>query len=175
MWALKPEAALALLVAWACAVAWMDFRHRRIPNSLSLGAWVFGVLHLVILGKSFLGASPTSSLLAAGFAVLVTLPGYLMRQLGAGDVKFLVALGLLSSWPLTLNCFAIGALLGAATALAGSHRLALLMWLPHALRRPGSRIEQWGLAAPPKRHVPFGTCLTLGLLLALYLGGTGTA
>lgn len=166
---LKPEAALALLAAWVCAVAWMDFSHRRIPNSLSLGAWVFGVLHLVILGKSFLGASPTSSLLAAGFAVLVTLPGYMLKQLGAGDVKFLVGIGLLSSWPLTLNCFVIGALLGAATALAGTHRLRLLMCLPEALRRPGSPIAQWGTATPPKRHIPFGTCLALGWLAALGL------
>ena len=168
---LTPSAAAGVLVAWACAVAWMDLRHRRIPNVLSLGGWVLGVSHLLIVGHSPLGASASSSWLAAGLALLVTLPGYLLRQLGAGDVKFLVALGLLSSWPLTLNSFAIGALLGAAMGLAGHNRLMLLSSLPAAWQTPGSWLARWGASRPAQRHIPFGTCLTAGLLLGLWLTG----
>ena len=172
---LTPSAAAGVLTVWACAVAWMDLRHRRIPNVLSLGAWVVGVLPLLIVGHSPLGASASSSWLAAGLALLVTLPGYLLRQLGAGDVKFLVALGLLTSWPLTLNSFAIGALLGAAVGLAGRNRLMLLSSLPAAWQTPGSRLARWAASAPQtpqkKRHLPFGACLTAGLLLGLWLTG----
>lgn len=169
---LTPSAAAGVLVVWACAVAWMDLRHRRIPNVLSLGGWVVGASHLLIVGHSPLGASASSSWLAAGLALLVTLPGYLLRQLGAGDVKFLVALGLLSSWPLTLNSFAIGAVLGATVGWVGHNRLMLLSSLPSAWQAPGSRLARWGASAPPKkRHLPFGACLTAGLLLSLWLGG----
>lgn len=169
---LTPSAAAGMLTVWACAVAWMDLRHRRIPNVLSLGGWVIGVLHLLIVGHSPLGASASSSWLAAGLALLVTLPGYMLRQLGAGDVKFLVALGLLTSWPLTLNSFAIGALLGAAVGLAGRNRLMLLSSLPAAWQTPGSRLARWAASAPQKkRHLPFGACLTAGLLLGLWLTG----
>lgn len=168
---LTPSAAAGVLVAWACAVAWMDLRHRRIPNVLSLGGWVLGVSHLLIVGHSPLGASASSSWLAAGLALLVTLPGYLLRQLGAGDVKFLVALGLLSSWPLTLNSFAIGALLGAVMGWVGHNRPMLLSALPIAWQAPGSWLARWGASRPAKRHIPFGACLTAGLLLGLWLTG----
>ena len=148
---LTPSAAAGVLVVWACAVAWMDIRHRRIPNALSLGGWVVGAAHLVILGHSPLGAPASSSWLAAGLALLVTLPGYMLRQLGAGDVKFLVALGLLSSWPLTLNSFAIGALLGAAVGLVGQNRTMLVSMLPASWQAPGSRLARWGALPPPPK------------------------
>lgn len=131
-----------------------------------------GVAHLALLGHSPLGASASSSWLAAGLALLVTLPGYLLRQLGAGDVKFLVALGLLSSWPLTLNSFAIGAILGAAVGLVGQNRAMLVSTLPASWQAPGSRLARWGASPlPPKRHLPFGACLTAGLLAGLWLVG----
>lgn len=157
----------ALIVGWAFAVAWTDWRHRRIPNLLSLGAWVVGAAVLMFSGRSFLGAEPSSALLAAAGALLVTLPGYLSRHLGAGDVKFLVAIGLLSSWPLTLICFTVGTLLGAAVGLLSSRRLSLYLALPRPLQRPESWLANWATRKPPARHIPLGTCLSIGLLVAL--------
>lgn len=148
-------------------VAWTDWRQRRIPNHLSLGAWVVALAVLAFTGRSFLGAAPSSALLAAAGALLVTLPGYLTRRLGAGDVKFLVATGLLSSWPLTLICFTVGTLLGAAVGLLSAHRLSLYLALPRALRRPDSRLARWAARTPPARHIPLGTCLSVGLVAAL--------
>ncbi len=175
---LTPAAAATALAVWSCAVAWMDLRHRRIPNVLSLGGWALGGLHLLMTGHSVLGATASSAWWAAGLALFVTLPGYLMRQLGAGDVKFLVALGLLTSWPLTLNSFAIGALLGAAVGLAGRNRLMLLSALPAAWQTPGSWLARWGACSQPAnnhtRHLPFGACLTAGLLVGLWLTGLPT-
>ena len=157
----------ALIVGWALAVAWTDWRHRRIPNLLSLGAWVVGVAVLIFSGRSFLGAEPSSALLAAAGALLVTLPGYLSKHLGAGDVKFLVATGLLSSWPLTLICFTVGTLLGAAVGLLSARRLSLYLALPRSMHRPDSRLARWAARTPPARHIPLGTCLSAGLITAL--------
>lgn len=150
-------------------VAWTDWRHRRIPNLLSLGAWGVGAVVLIFSGRSVLGAEPSSALLAAGGALLVTLPGYLTRHLGAGDVKFLVATGLLSSWPLTLICFTVGTVLGAAMGLLSQHRLGLYLALPRSLQRPDSRLARWAARQPPARHIPLGTCLSVGLVTALLL------
>jgi prepilin peptidase CpaA len=157
----------ALVLAWALVIAWTDWRHRRIPNLLSLGAWVVGICVLVLSGRSVLGAEPASALLAAFGALLVTLPGYLTKRLGAGDVKFLVATGLLSSWPLTLICFTVGTLLGAAVGLLSTRRLGLYLALPHSLQRPDSWLARWAARTPPARHIPLGTCLSVGLITAL--------
>lgn len=148
-------------------VAWTDWRHRRIPNLLSLGAWLVALAVLCLTGRSFLGAEPSSAMLAAAGALLVTLPGYITRHLGAGDVKFLVATGLLSSWPLTLICFTVGTALGAAVGLLSTRRLSLYLALPRSLQRPGSRLARWAALTPPARHIPLGTCLSAGLLVAL--------
>jgi len=161
--------ATVLVIAWALTVAWTDWRQRRIPNLLSLGAWVVGLVVLTFTGRSVLGAEPASALLAAAGALLVTLPGYLSRHLGAGDVKFLVATGLLSSWPLTLICFTVGTLLGAAVGLLSTHRLSLYLALPRSLQRPDSPLARWAARTPPARHIPLGTCLSAGLLTALLM------
>lgn len=170
MSAVTPILATGLIVVWSLVIAVGDLRHRRIPNVLSLGAWVIGAGHLLIWRHSLLGETASSAWMAAGFALLVTLPGYALRQLGAGDVKFLVGIGLLTSWPLTLICFATGALLGATWALVSRHRIGLVMSFPSAIRRPGSRIMNWATQETSERHVPFGTCLSIGLLAALFSG-----
>jgi prepilin peptidase CpaA len=159
---------VALVVAWALAIAWTDWRERRIPNLLSLGAWGVGVAVLALTGRSLLGAEPSSALLAAAGALLATLPGYLTRRLGAGDVKFLVATGLLSSWPLTLICFTVGTALGAAVGLVSQHRQQLYLCLPHWLQRQDAWLARWAVHTPPARHIPLGTCLSAGLITALF-------
>src|SRR6185437_7746907 len=91
--------------------------HRRIPNLLSLGAWVVGIGLLIFRQNSLLGAAPSSALYGAGFGLLVTYPAYLMRKLGAGDVKLMVAMGLLTSLPVTIKAFVVAAFAGAVIAL----------------------------------------------------------
>lgn len=156
-----------LLLAWLSGVAWSDWRSRRIPNLMSLGAWLVGLAVILLTGHSLLGAPASSALLAAGSALLVTLPGYLSKHLGAGDVKFLVATGLLSSWPLTLICFTVGALIGATAGLLSTHRQLLLWALPPSLRGPQSRLATWASRSTPARHIPMGTCWAIGFVVAL--------
>ncbi len=134
---------------------------------MSLGAWLVGLGVILLTGHSLLGAPASSALLAAGVALLATLPGYASKHLGAGDVKFLVATGLLSSWPLTLICFTVGAGLGVVAGLLSTRRQLLFLIVPAACQRPGTRFANWAANPPPSRHIPMGTCWAAGFIVAL--------
>lgn len=84
-----------LLALWAAAISGYDGLRRRIPNVALLLVCVPAVLALVFQGQGLLGERPWSSAggLVIGFGL--TLPGYVLRALGAGDVKFAALLGLL--------------------------------------------------------------------------------
>ncbi|WP_268238109.1 prepilin peptidase [Marinobacterium nitratireducens] len=75
-------------------IAVFDYKHQRIPNLAVAGLVLISLLSLIIRG-----VSPAGEVLAAPdvvrsiFLVLViTLPGYCRCELGAGDMKLLLAL-----------------------------------------------------------------------------------
>jgi prepilin peptidase CpaA len=69
---------------------WVDFRTHKIPNWLTVPAFILGLaLRTVVSGWS--GAK--ASLLGAGLALILLLPLVLMRALGAGDWKLMGAVG----------------------------------------------------------------------------------
>lgn len=76
-----------VLAAW---IAWEDVRTRRIPNYLTLGIAVTGLLYS-LLSHGWMGLLSGVLGLALGFGFLL-LP-YLLGGMGAGDVKALAALG----------------------------------------------------------------------------------
>ncbi|PLT44970.1 Type IV prepilin peptidase TadV/CpaA [Paenibacillus pasadenensis] len=80
-------AATGLLLALAF---WSDIRTMRIPNALTGGFFVAGLLaHAAAEGGAGLGQSALGA--AAGFIPLALL--YLLRGIGAGDVKLFAAIG----------------------------------------------------------------------------------
>lgn len=83
------------LTGWVCVMAVIDARQRRIPNTGLLLVLIPALLALVLQSRGILGTTPASSVAGAVILMAVTLPGYLLRRLGAGDVKFAVCLGLL--------------------------------------------------------------------------------
>ena len=76
-----------ILVLVAGAV---DFRSRRIPNWLSLTALALGILWSFI-DRGWEGAS--WAVAGAGIALLVYVPLFLLRAIGAGDGKLMAADG----------------------------------------------------------------------------------
>lgn len=137
---------------------------------LSLGAWVIATLILVVQHVSLLGAPASSALLAAGLALLLTLPGYLTRRLGAGDVKYLVAIGLLTSLDTTLWCFLVAALVGGLAAMLwlNAHNAARLV--PGRAKVWRTRLTQWSEATDMRSRMPLGPLLSLGLIVVLWVG-----
>jgi len=151
-----PGWGMAVLL-WAFALGYWDLRHRRLPNALTFAAALAGLGSWAILGASPLGASGMSMLAGSGIALLLTVPGYLLHKLGAGDVKLLVAVALLGGVAATLVSFVVGALI----AGIGAGARALL----------GSRFGLPPVAAG--RQLPFGTALALGFAVAVLGGHVG--
>ncbi|WP_150265708.1 A24 family peptidase [Paenibacillus tepidiphilus] len=90
-----------------------DLRHMRIPNALSLAMLGTGLLFQILFAgwHGFLFAAYGTG---TGFLVLLIL--YLMRAVGAGDVKLFAAIGswigALSTLQLLMYSVFIGALIG---------------------------------------------------------------
>src|SRR5688572_742077 len=96
---------------WAC---WSDFRHHRVPNELNLALAATGLL----AQASYFGWHGLSHGLlgmATGFGLLVAL--WLMHAMGAGDVKYMAALGAWLGPQMTLYAVIAGGLLGGLLAL----------------------------------------------------------
>lgn len=120
------------------AAVWWDVRARRVPNALSL---TLAALGLTVSVAGVAGAPrPGTAAAALGVGLAVWLPFYLLRMLGAGDVKLFAAA---SAWltPLASVRAAVGA------ALLGGVLGVLWMWrarggaftavrLHHAIQQP---------------------------------------
>ncbi len=130
----------------------MDIAQRRIPNFLVGGAAFVCLFALAWIGQAPLGGEPWSVAGGLALALLLTLPGYLIRQLGAGDVKMLLAVATMGGYMLVLQTFVIGALIAGAVAMG-----CLFM-----------RSHPWGASLPQTgRFLPFGAALACGLILAI--------
>ncbi len=85
---MKPEI-LAACILLAIA-AYIDWKEHRVPNWLNFSAILFGIcFHSIMYGPQGLYFSLLGILV--GFATLVV--PYLLRGMGAGDVKLMMAVG----------------------------------------------------------------------------------
>ena len=165
---------IAAATPWVVALAWCDWRFRRLPNRLTLGgaavilAWQFGWGGVPYLLNSLLGGAIAGGLLLIPF---------LIRAAGAGDVKYLFAAGLLVGYPAVLPMLLIsslsGLVLGAAMRLAGALDGARVR---HFFRS----IFDWrydraeGRKNLPDREderarIPFGAAISVGVWTTLLL------
>src|SRR6058998_1552323 len=90
LWAALPLLVLVLLAAQA------DVRTRKIPNRLTFPALLLGLAtHLALDG----GVGLKASLAGMAIAGVALLPGWLLRWMGAGDVKLMAAAGAWLAFP----------------------------------------------------------------------------
>ena len=169
-WLFFVKLALWLIVAWILVlVALIDLKHFIIPDGLTGALAVLGVLWSIILffepspapPHSFLGFyaipfglfdSLITGRLAAALFGLLFFGGIVFfsrgRGMGVGDVKLMMALGLLFGWPdillIAMLSFIIGSLI--ALPLLFMRRLTL------------------------RARVPFGPCIVLASFITLFFG-----
>lgn len=80
-----------VLVALLVAAAVIDWRTYRIPNWLTAGGMVFGLLYNTAAHGFMAGLLPALGGLGIGLVLL--LPLYALRVMGAGDVKLMAMVG----------------------------------------------------------------------------------
>jgi prepilin peptidase CpaA len=115
---LAPSLAL-ILIALVLTAAFWDLKSRRIPNWLSLAGILCGIaLNSFLYG--FTGFKESVEGMGTAFAVYFLL--YLIRAMGAGDVKLMAAVGAFVGPGNWFMIFLITAVLGGAIALV------LMVW-----------------------------------------------
>jgi prepilin peptidase CpaA len=165
---LKPVI-LAGAVALALIAGWTDLRSRRIPNWLTVPGLVIGMVANTVLGG---WSGLRDSLLGAGLAMALLLPFWLLRSLGAGDLKFAVALGAYTGPGRLVD------ILLASVFVAGAMALALVIYkrrflqtmrnIGHILislvtfRLPGSHVT---LDNPDALTIPKGVAMAFTVVL----------
>lgn len=161
------------LMLWALVAAGFDLRWRRLPNLLTLGGLLVGVLVVLASGASLLDMPAASAWQGFGLALLLTLPGYACGQLGAGDVKLAAAIAMLTGLAQFAIAFGLAAMLALTVVLA----CRVFRDLPylHGLC-PAGWVTGQGDGRRASRPVPFGAALGIALSLTLILPvGIGTA
>lgn len=150
---------LWVVLLWFTACATQDLLQRHIANSLTIGAAALALLYLLWTGHTWLGASAAEGGWALLIALLLTLPGYALNKLGAGDVKLLIALALATDRLMLLGTF-IGAGLSAG----------LWWWLaPKICSLLNQRITPpvIGCTGKPSKKLPFAPFLLCGFSLTV--------
>jgi len=102
------------LLAVSAAGGLADLRTRRIPNWLNLSGFILGIGLNTFFQH---GSGLRLALLGFGLALLIYLPLYLIRAMGAGDVKFMAAMGAIVGPENWLTLFLITAVFGGVASL----------------------------------------------------------
>lgn len=110
-----PPAIVAVLLVVTIAAAIFDVRYRRIPNWVSVAGALVGIGLNTFLADSASGAWFALKGLMTGFGVYFIM--YLLRAMGAGDVKLMGAVGAIVGAQNWFGIFVITSILGGIMAL----------------------------------------------------------
>lgn len=170
---------IALLVGsilLSACVAVSDFKFRRIPNQ-----YLFvGVLYFFVIFAAMLLFLPLGHVLKGfafsliGFLIggLFLYPAYKLKQVGAGDVKFMMVLGLLMGPKGVILALLLGAMVGGVWALILAWRIGGLKHLWYNMQfmaksayLSGFKDMGWDLRSQGAVAMPYGVALAAGAIL----------
>ena len=148
-----------VLLIWLTLCAAQDARQRHIGNGLTLGVGGLALGYLLITGHTWLGADMAQAGWAVLLAIVLSIPGYILKRFGAGDVKLMTALALATDGTLLL-----GAFIGAALSSALWILLVPKLWLH---MRQGLREHLRYMAPELSKKLPFAPFVLTGTILTL--------
>ena len=172
-----PMTLKAVLICTVLAAGVFDLRYRRIPNWLNLSAITLGLAVNVLLFELH---GFVLALLGLGCSLLVYVPLYLVRGMGAGDVKLMAAVGAIVGPTNWLCIFLITAVLGGVVSLLyvvfrrRLHETLLNLTLVVSelarIRLPAAREARLDVRHGEALRVPHGAVIALGAMTFLILG-----
>ncbi|MBX3393811.1 MAG: prepilin peptidase [Phycisphaerae bacterium] len=169
------QAVLAALVPAMLFASWNDYRRHRVPNWLNASIFAAGVaVHCWLGGLSGLAMSVGGA--AVGFGALFLL--WAIRAMGAGDVKFMAAIGAWMGPSLTVQSLLFGGVFGGVLAvgmIACQKRwMQTYLNLGIVMRKVGSvqtAFSEFGSVrelSQSSGKMPYAIPLTLGTLCVLF-------
>jgi prepilin peptidase CpaA len=153
-----------------------DIRSRRIPNWLTLSGVCVGLaLHAVTAG--FTGFKFSAEGMGLGFGAYLLL--YLLRAMGAGDVKLMAAVGAIVGPAGWIAVFVASALAGGVLALGlmiFKRRVRQTLWNSFFIvtemaqfRAPYQRRAELDVKDPRSLNMPHGVAIAAGTAAVLLL------
>jgi len=162
---------LLLTLAAVC-----DYRAHRIPNWLVLSGAVFGLIYNMVL-PPFPHASIFLPLAGIGLGLLLFLPLYVLRAMGAGDVKLLAMvgafLGPLETFYAALASMVVGGVIAILYVLARGtaqrmwRNLTSLLQLGYLSAMSGIAPNLRVTAEASAGRLPYGMAIALGTIAYL--------
>jgi prepilin peptidase CpaA len=162
--------AFTLLLASACA---FDLRVRRIPNRLVAIIGVAGALFAFATMPPWSGVQHVLG--GAGVGLALWLPFWLMRVLGAGDVKLAASAGIWLGVSGVIEASLVAAACGGVLALwalsrqggvaVGVARFGAWMIASRAARKIGPELT------PQERRIPYGLAIAAGAAVVAWMPG----
>ena len=159
------------LLAVVCIAGFTDIRSRRIPNWVVLVGLLLGLAGNVAL-RGWAGLA--SSGLGLGLALLVYFPLYMLRGMGAGDVKLMAAVGAIAGPANWVGVLVLTGLLGGVCALIliasqGAARktidnLGRIVWELAHFRAPFRNHQQIDVRNPMALRLPHGAVIALAVI-----------
>ena len=162
--------AFAALSSGALVATVIDIRVRRIPNALTATMAGIGI-GLAASGAS--GISLGASLTGLVVGLLLMLPGHALGATGAGDVKFMAAVGAIVGPVHAVNAFLFTALAGGVLAIAVALRRrrlgATLAGTGRLITAPTDAKKEIQSASVASRFA-YGPAIAIGSVLAALMG-----
>ncbi|MBI2689334.1 MAG: prepilin peptidase [Acidobacteria bacterium] len=175
MFPLAPFVAV-VLAGFAGVAACTDMHDRRIPNWLTAAGVVCGfALNAFLYG----GAGLKHAGLGLGLALLIYLPLFILRGMGAGDVKLMASIGALAGPANWLRIFVFTAILGGLIAVVfilyrGALRRAIrnvgrILVSPFRGQAPYHDNPELDVTSGAGLSLPHGAVIALGTYLYVFV------
>lgn len=159
-------------------VARSDYVSQRIPNRYLGWGLAYGLAVTVFFsfeqGAGFAARSLFMSLFGMFIGFLMLLPGYVAKQVAAGDVKFMMVIGFFLGPKGAAVALLFGAMVGGAWAIWLAWRVGGLarvwhnmkfMW--NSLWLSGLRDLSWDLGSDGAIKMPYGVALAAGCWIVI--------